>query len=214
MTEFIIHLGWLTLSLSVVILATLLWSRVFGKRFSARSRYLTWTVVVLSLCVGLLLFRLPALFTLEVPMPILENEVILPTEDLPEQMEHTPSEPESTPIISDEQVYDPIGNTQSPTDSPFVPDDAFPSVEPSTPNISTPTVPTSPSPSNPVTNEPVTQPSVSVTPPTEPIEQHKKAPSVDLPLLLFGIWGIGAATFFSIALLVYIRRVHKYNSKR
>ncbi len=96
MTEFILHIGWLTLSMSCIILLLLLGSRLFGKRFSAKSRYIAWTVVLLSLCVGIGLFRFPSLFTLEVSLPVTFEE----TPDLPAQTskaEQIPVSPEAEP---------------------------------------------------------------------------------------------------------------------
>ncbi len=81
MNDFLLHIGWLTLSMSLVILLALLFNAVFGKRFSAKSRYIVWTVVILSLCIGVGLFKLPSLFTVEISMPsFIEDNV-----DVPEQ---------------------------------------------------------------------------------------------------------------------------------
>lgn len=75
MTDFLLHIGWLMLSMSAVILLLLLLFKLFGRRFSAKSRYIVWTVVIISLCVGIGLFRLPNLFTVEVSMPEFAREV-------------------------------------------------------------------------------------------------------------------------------------------
>lgn len=69
MKDFIIHIGWLTLSMSLIILLVLLFNKFFGMRFSSKSRYTVWTVVVLSLFIGIWLFKIPSFFTLEVTLP-------------------------------------------------------------------------------------------------------------------------------------------------
>ncbi len=97
MSDFILHIGWLTLSMSLVILVVLLFNRFFGKRFLARSRYTVWILVVLSLCIGMGLFKIPSLFTFEVSMPSFNEKSL----DVSKQ-----------PPIPDE-VQPPISNTHS-----------------------------------------------------------------------------------------------------
>ena len=83
MNDFLLHIGWLTLSMSLVMLLVLLFNKIFGKRFSAKSRYIVWTVVVLSLCIGIGLFKLPSLFTVEVSMPSFIEETAAVSEQPP-----------------------------------------------------------------------------------------------------------------------------------
>ncbi len=77
MTEFLLHLCWLSLTMSFLILLVCLWSKGFGKHFSAKSRYIIWTVVIFTLCIGALLFRIPAFLTLKISVSI-----PLPTENI------------------------------------------------------------------------------------------------------------------------------------
>ncbi len=127
MQDFLIHIGWLTLSMSSVILLVLLWSKICGKKFSAKSRYIVWVVVVLSLCIGIGLFKLPSPFMVEVTVPPF--------------MENIPSVPEQTPTPVDTQP--PRADLLlTPTPSaPTVPTTPTSPADPSTP---TDTVPASP----------------------------------------------------------------------
>ncbi len=97
MEEFLLHIGWLTLSMSSIILLVLLFNKVLGGKFSAKSRYTVWAVVVLSLCIGTLLFKLPEFFTFEVEIPSFTEVASdvpekLPTNDeIQESITDTPS---------------------------------------------------------------------------------------------------------------------------
>ena len=125
MTDFLLHLGWLTLSMSCVILIILLFQRIFGSRFSARSRYITWAVVILSLCVGVGLFRLPALLTFEVQMPDFTEEVNIEangntaTTDAQTSAENPPTV--ATPSVG---TTTPNTNTAPSQSAPIAPDNA------------------------------------------------------------------------------------------
>ncbi len=96
MTDFLLHLGWLALSMSSVILLALLWSRKFGKGFSAKSRYILWTVIVLSLCIGVGLFRLPSVFCLSFSLPE-------PSRNITQQARPTPQSTPSSSVGRSEQ---------------------------------------------------------------------------------------------------------------
>ncbi len=69
MTDFLLHFGWLNISMSAVIVLVLMWCRVRGRGVSAKGRYALWMSVILSLCVGIFLFRLPSVLTVELPAP-------------------------------------------------------------------------------------------------------------------------------------------------
>lgn len=76
MRDFIIHTVWLTISMSIVILLVRLFTSLLGSRFSARSRYTIWTVVMLSLCIGIGLYKLPSLVTFEISTPYFIEQAI------------------------------------------------------------------------------------------------------------------------------------------
>ncbi len=182
MTEFLLHLGWLTLSISSVILLILLFNRIFGGKFSAKSRYIVWTVVVLSLCIGAGMYRLPALFTVEV--------------SLPSFMEDVSDATLNPPAASDTRA--PVTNTPS----TMIP------TNPITPNTNHSTTPDS----NNAPNLNTTQsddPQEVIVPAVPPI-QEKDSFEIDIPTLIFGIWAFGAILYFSVSMAVYIRSTHKY----
>ncbi len=120
MTDFLFHLGWLSLSMSAIILLVLLFYKVFGQKFTAKSRYTVWTVIVLSFCVGTGLFRLPAVFTLEIQVPAAEYEIPIASEKLPAPSGPLPSVTELptavTPAVPnvDEDMANPSATTLIP----------------------------------------------------------------------------------------------------
>ena len=96
MNGLLTHMALLTLSMSFIILLVLLFIKTFGNRFSAKSRYIVWTILVFSLCIGIGLYKLPSLFTIEVPMPSFvekatTSETITPVVNAPSTV--TPTNP-------------------------------------------------------------------------------------------------------------------------
>ncbi len=99
MTDFLIHIAYLTLSMSFVVLVVLVWGMTLGKRFSAKSRYIVWTVVIISLCVGIALFKLPPLLAFEVDMPYFEGDLPDTTEEIPRYWEDASDFSEKQPSV-------------------------------------------------------------------------------------------------------------------
>ncbi len=219
MVEFLLHLGWLNLSMSLVILLALLWGQVSKKRFSAKSRYQIWSVVILSLCVGVGLFRLPALLTVEVPSFV--GDVLQPTEHMSGNAEYTPSASETTPNRV-ETADAPLGNQGSATD-------ALPSFDATLSEGDAPTVTPSQGgtqtfPTTPNTHEGIqSSPTPSIPPqeiepatPTPPAQEGvlPESPSFDLVSGIFALWSIGTVLFFGINLAVYLRSTRKLGRKK
>ncbi len=186
MTDFLLHLGWLTLSMSVLVLSVILFHKVFGERFLARSRYITWTVLIFSLCIGVGLFRLPALFTFEVQMPSFADES---SEELPTQSE---------------EIGGTVG-TLSPTENPVQPSGGHTSTDTQNPAENpSPDV----NPSTDIQAPPITNIGHSVEHPTE--SPVKAWLAVNIPTVIFAVWLIGAVVYFAVNFSLYIRITRRY----
>ncbi len=182
MTEFLLHLGWLTLSISSVILLILLFNRIFGGKFSARSRYIVWTVVVLSLCIGAGLYRLPALFTVEVAVPSLLEEASAVPLNPPATTDTKPPVTNAPSTMIPTNPITPHTNHTTASDA----NDA-PPLDATLPN----------------------EPQEDIVPAVPGISP-KESFAVDIPTLIFGIWAFGAILYFSFNMAVYSRSTHRY----
>ncbi len=182
MTEFLLHLGWLTLSISSVILLILLFNRIFGGKFSARSRYIVWTVVVLSLCIGAGLYRLPALFTVEVAVPSLLEEASAVPLNPPATTDTKPPVTNAPSTMIPTNPITPHTNHTTASDA----NDA-PPLDATLPN----------------------EPQEGIVPAVPGISP-KESFAVDIPTLIFGIWAFGAILYFSFNMAVYSRSTHRY----
>ncbi len=193
MTDFLLHIGWLTLSMSAIILFVLLFNKLFGGKFSARSRYTVWTLIVLSLTFGIALFRLPSLFTFEVTVPRLEEEA-----DEPPYEQDTVSGDLTGNLTGDLPVETP---TNSPVTNVSPPSEEIPPTF--VPNTQTGTI----SPDL-IENDPLPTPE-ELPADSSTDASAEKSLSVDIPVIIFTVWMSGAALFFSLSIAVYMRSTHK-----
>ena len=67
MTNFILGIIEITLTMSALIILALIFSKLFGARFLAKCRYIVWALIILRLCIPLNLPILPPLYTYELP---------------------------------------------------------------------------------------------------------------------------------------------------
>ncbi len=82
MSDFLLHLAWLSVSMSVVILLVWLFTGILGKKISPKSRYIAWAAVMVSLCIGVGLFRLPAVFTIKLPAASVTRQEVVEKEEI------------------------------------------------------------------------------------------------------------------------------------
>ncbi len=91
MTNFLIGILELSVGGALLILLLLLTLRLFGKKFTAKCRYILWILVMLRLAVPFSTGLLPAL-------------IEVPVENLPAETEPAPTIPPSAPILTDTHI--------------------------------------------------------------------------------------------------------------
>ncbi len=195
MTDFCLHLTWLTAAMSSLILLILLFMRVFGNKFSARCRYSVWMVVIFSLCIGVVLFKMPSLFVVQVDLPYFDEITSeLPKGDL---------KPIDTHTVFDDEISNP--------------DIIIPDVQPGIDNQLGVIQGTNNIDEN-IENLPSYIP--TVTDDVEIIPEESKIISSDIPeipqpinipLLIVIVWEVGALAFLTYGIAGYLSTVRKYD---
>ncbi|MBQ4044731.1 MAG: hypothetical protein IJD06_12125, partial [Clostridia bacterium] len=179
MTVLLLHLAEISLSMSAVILLVLLVLKVFGKKFTAKCRYILWCVVMLRLAIPVGGVFLPAL--IEVPV-VTEH----PVSPVPAETADAPE----TAAPADSAV------PQTPGRAPSAPVTEIPA-SPET----NPTVPETPAVTEALSHAVATETETAAVPETEISEQpHRPFPV--LPVLSV-IWVAGAILFLFWNLISY-----------
>lgn len=68
MSDFLLGIAEISVSMSFVIAVILILSKVFGKRFSAKCRYIIWALVIIRLCIPLSALYLPRVINIDFPI--------------------------------------------------------------------------------------------------------------------------------------------------
>ncbi len=183
--SFLLSLLEITGTMSLLILALLLFTRLWGSRYTARCRYVLWTLVILRMCIPVGFPFLPALLTLPVPETLVESVQTAVTETEPTQQAPcatTPDSPETTATSSVPTAPAAPGESPAPAIPPM----------PSEATASDPPIVEGP-PTSPIPTE-----SPNPAPYTELITRfYQVAP------ILFGIWLTVAALLFALRLIGY-----------
>ncbi len=193
MGDFLLHTGFLTLSLSAVTLLVLMWCRVWGRGFSAKSRYTLWTLVIFTLCIGMGSHRLPSLFTFEIPVSSQTEGLSSVTENIPDEKTPGALEGVASPAESDVGTVLACAAVDGTKDTEGFGDaNRHPGIGGTTGNT-------------PITDS--SEPAHAETPPRRsPVSPFFRA----VPYL-FGLWLVGATLFFAVNLAVYLRSTRKYS---
>ncbi len=206
MTDLLLQIAEITLSMSAIILITLALSKVFGAKFSAKCRYIVWAVIILRLCIPVGVLNMPTVFTLDIPFTESRAET---NEQLGGMVDSIESEKGNGQIGSDAPpaIISPVSPTEPST--PTVPSDPIEPADPVMPD-------STPLPAEPVTpavpdNSPEPKPS---TPNTALTEKKENIPLPSIQTVLFALWITGAAVFFAVNLAGNARTVRSYHRKK
>ena len=111
---FLLSMAEITLTMSVLILLLLLFTRLFGARYTARCRYIMWIVVILRLCIPMGTPFVPALLEIPVPDGAVQTELLDTTE--PDSADvSTPIDPAGT----GEPVFPSVDTPTLPSSDPL-----------------------------------------------------------------------------------------------
>ena len=70
MTAFMLGLFEVSLTMAAAVFVLLLLSKLFGKRFTSKCRYIVWTLVILRLCVPVGSSLVTPLFSVSLPQSV------------------------------------------------------------------------------------------------------------------------------------------------
>ncbi len=210
MTNILTSFAELTLGMSAVIVVLLLTLLAFGKKLTAKSRYLIWSLVIIRLAIPFSLQLLPPMFTLpSVP----STEVTIPVK---------PEAPSETEVNKDEKLpqnnvgapmtdggnlsfKEPV-STEGVAGNPVVPDEGY------VPQGNVSVVPDTPAETDGVISGNVTVPDTEkptvIPDKTEPAPETPAADNavkIDVAAVLSAIWLAGAAAFALVSIISYAR---------
>ncbi|MCI9448903.1 MAG: M56 family metallopeptidase [Clostridiales bacterium] len=203
MTNLMLQLLELTVSMSVLITFILLFFKLFGKKFTSKCKYIVWTIVILRLCLPVGIFSAAPLF--EIKVPNIRNTSVNTADTVGDSEISIPNTPsEKLPSNNISGTISPDNNMQTPTVNPDI-TPKTPSFESDTPVL----------PNNKADNSTTTENIHTEFMPSEN-ETEKKIthiPSIEIiPALLCSVWAAGAVLFIGARLIpyaVYVRRMKK-----
>ena len=138
MTNLMLQLLELTVSMSVLITFILLFFKLFGKKFTSKCKYIVWTIVILRLCLPVGIFSAAPLF--EIKVPNIRNTSVNTADTVGDSEISIPNTPsEKLPSNNISGTISPDNNMQTPTVNPDVIPDITPKTTPSEPD--TPVLP-------------------------------------------------------------------------
>ena len=209
MTGLLLNVIALSVSVSVLVLILFVLSRLFGKKVTAKCRYVIWAIVIVRLCLPIGLAPEKSLISFEIP-----SSVQTVTESPVSKPEVPDTETVGRKPINDTPAVSPI--TDAPAVNPSVDTPAMkptadtPATKPiadDTPSVSdTPAV-------NPTVDTPAAKPSVDA--PADDADASFVLPPVQTVLAIASyIWLGGAVLFGGIRLAVHFAETSSYKRRR
>ncbi len=197
MTDFLIGLFVLSLTVSCIALAVFLLFSMLGRRLSAKCRYIVWALILLRLCIPFRFTSIPAIFTLDIALMPSENSEIEVGEDISGGRDVF-FEVDGKADADFSDIEDaPSKETGSPSETNFPGDETAPYDIPQTP-----------------AHAPVIDGSSHM--PLEPVTYGNdgKISSDMIFTALFTVWAVGAAIFFTVNTVSSYIGVLKYEKSK
>ncbi|MBQ8401759.1 MAG: hypothetical protein IJX14_07515, partial [Clostridia bacterium] len=123
---FLLTMAEINVTISALILLLLLFTRLFGSRYTARCRYILWIVVILRLCIPMGTPFIPALLEIPLPPETEQTETLSDVQNVPEPPENdrVSAAGQPSPIINgstEQEFFLPEGqSTAEPAQTPSV----------------------------------------------------------------------------------------------
>ncbi len=187
--SFLLSLLEITGTMSLLILALLVFSRFWGTKYTSRCRYFLWILVILRLCVPVGMPFLPAVMTFSVPAVEEGNEVT--AENPPVEMEiHLPADIQAGNVTVD----------SPPSDNKVPEPPVHQIVEPSQPDVESTPEQENP----PVGSEPENVPSDNPSPEVTTVTERFITGLYRMAPMVFGVWLAGATLVFGLRMGGYL----------